>query len=266
MIVAIIIIIIIISIVATLLFFRSASPTVTPIATSSTSSRVLPKSSLQEVHIHIRSISIPLGEHQQAPVAATPASLSYSDEPDTELSQADQPTLPSLAPKATRSPSLRLRVKLWESRIAARTVTLNANTNKNNNIMSPEGDIEAAGESTPLLQPNSSGAGNNELPPPLQEMKVEALKERAVAITAAVSTVTSILAVMLESALHPVVWISGILGAILAPYAAIQQQKLTQVEALNQTNARMEQQVEQLTEENIRLLNQVKAMEESVIK
>jgi type II secretory pathway pseudopilin PulG len=71
---------------------------------------------------------------------------------------------------------------------------------------------------------------------------------------------------MLESALHPVVWISGILGAILAPYAAIQQQKLTQVEALNQTNARMEQQVEQLTEENIRLLNQVKAMEESVIK
>jgi cell division protein FtsB len=38
------------------------------------------------------------------------------------------------------------------------------------------------------------------------------------------------------------------------------------VEALNQTNERMEQEVEQLAAENVRLSKQVQEMEESVIK
>jgi hypothetical protein len=126
------------------------------------------------------------------------------------------------------------------------------------------GDVEV-GESTPLLH-SGSGTSNSDEPPPLQEMKAESLKERAVAVTAGVSFLSSIAAILFEATAHPVVWVSGVLGAVLAPYAAMQQQKLTQVEALNQTNERMEQEVEQLAAENVRLTRQVQEMEESVIK
>jgi hypothetical protein len=160
------------------------------------------------------------------------------------------------------------------------TATPNNNNNgngKNNNGKPPTSaaagdDVEAVGESTPLLHSGSGNGGednnddSNTEPPPLQEMKAESLKERAVAVTAGVSFLSSIAAIILEATAHPVVWVSGILGAILAPYAAMQQQKLTQVEALNQTNERMEQEVEQLAAENVRLSKQVQEMEESVIK
>jgi cell division protein FtsB len=148
------------------------------------------------------------------------------------------------------------------------TATPNNNGNGNKNGKPTSGDVEV-GESTPLLQTANSGDdnnGNNTEPPPLQEMKAESLKERAVAVTAGVSFLSSIAAIIFEATAHPVVWVSGILGAILAPYAAMQQQKLTQVEALNQTNERMEQEVEQLAAENVRLSKQVQEMEESVIK
>jgi hypothetical protein len=153
----------------------------------------------------------------------------------------------------------------------------NGNGNGKNNNGKPstsagDGDVEV-GESTPLLHSGSgtnsednNNNNNNTEPPPLQEMKAESLKERAVAVTAGVSFLSSIAAIIFEAAAHPVVWVSGILGAILAPYAALQQQKLTQVEALNQTNERMEQEVEQLAAENVRLSKQVQEMEESVIK
>ena len=149
---------------------------------------------------------------------------------------------------------------------------INSGNGKNNNGQpSTSGDdVEAVGESTPLLHSGSNDNSNNDNnssePPPLQEMKAESLKERAVAVTAGVSFLSSIAAIIFEATAHPVVWVSGILGAILAPYAAMQQQKLTQVEALNQTNERMEQEVEQLAAENVRLSKQVQEMEESVIK
>jgi len=60
--------------------------------------------------------------------------------------------------------------------------------------------------------------------------------------------------------------VSGILGCILSPYAAIQQEKLTQTEALDQTNDRMEEEVAQLTQENKRLATQVREIEETVLK
>jgi hypothetical protein len=151
---------------------------------------------------------------------------------------------------------------------------INSDINNNNN----NSDVEV-GESTPLLHAGSATGSsgedndndnnnnnNSDQPPPLQEMKVESLKERTVAVTAGVSFLSSIAALIFEATAHPVVWVSGILGAILAPYAALQQQKLTQVEALNQTNERMEQEVEQLAAENVRLSQQVQEMEESVIK
>ena len=37
---------------------------------------------------------------------------------------------------------------------------------------------------------------------------------------------------------NPLVYISGTIGAAIAPYAAIQQQKITQVDALAETNER----------------------------
>lgn len=46
--------------------------------------------------------------------------------------------------------------------------------------------------------------------------------------------------------------------------AAMQQTKLTQVEALKQTNERISDEVAQLQKENVRLQTQVAAMEESV--
>lgn len=140
------------------------------------------------------------------------------------------------------------------------------------------GDVEV-GEETPLLKRDI----------PLAEMKAESLKERAVAGTAAVSctlpvdssntlprtphsphtrstVITSLLSILFEAAAHPSVFVSGILGCVLSPYAAIQQQKLTQVEALQQTNQVFEVEVDQLAAENARLKKTVNELEESVMK
>jgi hypothetical protein len=134
------------------------------------------------------------------------------------------------------------------------------NNNNNNNVPNDNGNVPNDNDN------DDNNANDPNEPPPLQEMKVESLKERAVAVTAGVSFLSSLAALIFEAAAHPVVWVSGVLGAVLAPYAALQQQKLTQVEALHQTNRRMEQEVQQLEAENVRLSQQVREMEESVIK
>ena len=46
----------------------------------------------------------------------------------------------------------------------------------------------------------------------------------------------SVLSMLVES--NPLVYISGTIGAAISPYAAIQQQKITEVEALAETNDR----------------------------
>ena len=78
--------------------------------------------------------------------------------------------------------------------------------------------------------------------------------------------VLSLLTLVFHSALNPLVWVSGLLGVIIAPTAAFQQHKLTQVEALAQTNERLSSEVDQLTAENGRLQASVQQMEESVLK
>jgi len=80
------------------------------------------------------------------------------------------------------------------------------------------------------------------------------------------SVLTSLLSIVMEAAVHPVVLVSGFLGLLLSPYAAFQQRKLTQVEALGQTNAVLEAQVSELEVENAKLRKSVQEMEESVIK
>ena len=131
--------------------------------------------------------------------------------------------------------------------------------------MASKKDVEA-GESTPLVGDNNGSTSfdpENE-PPPLEEMKENTLKERAVAAGAAVAFSTSIAAMCLES--NPAVYVSGVVGAAVAPYAAIQQEKITQVEALKQTNERLESEVTQLQHENERLSTQVNDLESSVLQ
>jgi hypothetical protein len=60
--------------------------------------------------------------------------------------------------------------------------------------------------------------------------------EKAVAGAGVVSFSASVLAMLFER--NPVIYISGLLGAGIAPYAVIQQQKITQVDALAETNER----------------------------
>jgi len=63
---------------------------------------------------------------------------------------------------------------------------------------------------------------------------------------------------------HPIIFVTGVLGLVLSPYAAFQQRKITQVEALKETNEAMEEEVTKLTAENNRLEAQVQKMEETV--
>lgn len=65
---------------------------------------------------------------------------------------------------------------------------------------------------------------------------------------------------------NPSVMVSSILGILLSPYAAFQQRKITQTEALKQTVEYMQTEVDYLTTENDRLSNQVHSVEESVSK
>ncbi|KAL7573364.1 hypothetical protein ACA910_011724 [Epithemia clementina (nom. ined.)] len=124
-------------------------------------------------------------------------------------------------------------------------------------------DLEA-GEATPLLSNSNSNNNNNDDPPALQDIKAESLKERAVSAVAAVNFGLAILTLMFQAAAHPVVWISSVLGLIVSPLAAMQQHKLTQVEALSQTNERLEAEVAQLAEQNSRLAANLQQAEESV--
>jgi cell shape-determining protein MreC len=80
------------------------------------------------------------------------------------------------------------------------------------------------------------------------------------------TVITSVLSLVFQAAGHPTVFVSGLLGTILAPYAAIQQRKLTEVEALAETNERLTSEVDQLATENERLSTQVQTMEKSVAK
>ena len=78
--------------------------------------------------------------------------------------------------------------------------------------------------------------------------------------------ILSLLTLVFFSGWNPLVWVSGLFGIIIAPTAAFQQHKLTQVEALAQTNERLSSEVDQLTAENGRLTASVQQMEESVLK
>jgi hypothetical protein len=88
-------------------------------------------------------------------------------------------------------------------------------------------DIEI-GEQTPLFQ--------NDDETPLEDIEHSTRREKAVAGVSAISFGTSFAAMLFEGNL--LVYISGLVGIIVAPYATIQQQKITEVDALKETNER----------------------------
>jgi hypothetical protein len=87
-------------------------------------------------------------------------------------------------------------------------------------------DLEI-GENSPLI--------SNEDNKPLKPME-NSVVEKAVAGASIVSFSASVLAMLFEK--NPIIYISGLIGAGIAPYAVIQQQKITQVDALAETNER----------------------------
>jgi hypothetical protein len=75
---------------------------------------------------------------------------------------------------------------------------------------------------------------------------------------------TSVASMILES--HPIVYASGLVGAGVAPYAAIQEKKITECEALKEVNQHMETELNVLKVENERLQTSVGQLEGSVSK
>jgi hypothetical protein len=74
-----------------------------------------------------------------------------------------------------------------------------------------------------------------------------------------------LLSLLFEASLTtPTVYVTGILGILLSPYAIIQQRKITEIEALRLINEQMEKEVNQLSYENDHLKEQVNTISSSV--
>lgn len=117
----------------------------------------------------------------------------------------------------------------------------------------PVGDIEA-NEGTRLLELNGEKA--------LTDVPDQTPVELLVAGFAVVSFSTSVAAIFFH--MDPIVTVSGVIGAIVAPFAAFQQQKITEAKYLSQTNKRVEEEVGQLKEETDRLQENVDELTKTV--
>jgi len=122
-------------------------------------------------------------------------------------------------------------------------------------------DTEAPTEATPLVSSDGTEVVND-TPAPLKEMKEQSLREELVTAFATATFGVSVASMVMVS--NPSVYVSGAIGAGLSPLAALQQTKLTQCEALRQTNQRIESEVAILGAENERLKGQVGQLEASV--
>mmetsp|Transcript_36588 Transcript_36588/g.67693 ORF Transcript_36588/g.67693 Transcript_36588/m.67693 type:complete len:255 (-) Transcript_36588:453-1217(-) len=125
-------------------------------------------------------------------------------------------------------------------------------------------DVEApppAGEETPLVpfKDDDASDGSGE---PLEDIQECTNKEKAVGGLGGVAFAASIAAMVVE--VNPIVYLSGVTGAAVAPYSAFQQQKITDTEALEETNEALGEEVNKLKEENDRLEASVGQLETSV--
>ena len=87
------------------------------------------------------------------------------------------------------------------------------------------GDIEAPAETTPL-----KGNDLDEEDKPLGAIPENTIKEKIVAAAAVVGAGTNIAAMIVEGGISTK--ISGTVGTLVAPYAALQQQKITETKGM----------------------------------
>uniref|UniRef100_A0A7S2S5B8 Uncharacterized protein n=1 Tax=Eucampia antarctica TaxID=49252 RepID=A0A7S2S5B8_9STRA len=118
-------------------------------------------------------------------------------------------------------------------------------------------DIEAGivNEETPLVNPEDD------------DQKLEAIPEwtpleMAVTGGAVATAGVSVGAMFMDS--NPLVLVSGTLGIMVPSYSAVQQQKITETEALKETNECLERELNNLRVENNRLSESVDQLEGSV--
>eukprot|EP00540_Astrosyne_radiata_P001255 CAMPEP_0116840886 /NCGR_PEP_ID=MMETSP0418-20121206/10614_1 /TAXON_ID=1158023 /ORGANISM="Astrosyne radiata, Strain 13vi08-1A" /LENGTH=301 /DNA_ID=CAMNT_0004471243 /DNA_START=35 /DNA_END=939 /DNA_ORIENTATION=- len=98
----------------------------------------------------------------------------------------------------------------------------------------------------------------------LEGLEQEEMKEKVVGAVGMGCGGTSLATLFFAG--DPLSYFSGIIGTFVGPYAAIQQSKMTEVEALRRLNKDMEDQMGSLKEENDRLADQTNQLEQSVKK
>eukprot|EP00568_Trieres_chinensis_P001133 CAMPEP_0183306826 /NCGR_PEP_ID=MMETSP0160_2-20130417/14850_1 /TAXON_ID=2839 ORGANISM="Odontella Sinensis, Strain Grunow 1884" /NCGR_SAMPLE_ID=MMETSP0160_2 /ASSEMBLY_ACC=CAM_ASM_000250 /LENGTH=224 /DNA_ID=CAMNT_0025470293 /DNA_START=97 /DNA_END=768 /DNA_ORIENTATION=+ len=108
----------------------------------------------------------------------------------------------------------------------------------------PDGDIEI-GESTPLFSDEPHDDDDDE---DLRDIKECTRLEAVVGGAAAATGITSLITLIFEGGMFP--RFSGAAGLIVSPYGAFQQQKMTDISALKETNEHMREEVDNLKSNN----------------
>ena len=103
-----------------------------------------------------------------------------------------------------------------------------------------------------------------------EAIPASSIRQTAMTGFAGLGFLTSLISMMAEysaSAIqHPAMVISGCLGLILSPYAKFQQEKLTQVKALEQTNSVLEDELKYLQQEYEKITKHLETVDASTTK
>jgi hypothetical protein len=97
----------------------------------------------------------------------------------------------------------------------------------------------------------------------LEKIPEWTVKEMAVALVASGSVTTSILALVIAG-INPIIYATAIMGIIIPPYSALQEQKITDCKAMKETNLAMEREMANLKYNNDRLAAENDKLENSV--
>lgn len=97
----------------------------------------------------------------------------------------------------------------------------------------------------------------------LKEIPAWTFREKVVAVVAGGSVISASLALIIAS-MNPVVLLTGVLGIIIPPYSALQEQKITDCKAMRETNMVMEIEMNNLKYNNERLSEENGKLQASV--
>lgn len=123
--------------------------------------------------------------------------------------------------------------------------------------------VKAAGSASPSRSaPTTLGALLGDEEQDLEDVKEWTKREKAVAGVSAISFTTSAAAMIFYP--QPIVYVSGLIGCGVAPYVAFQQQKITEVRALQETNLRFQEEIDELEGETTKIQVQVQDLQSTV--